>query len=407
MLNLNPNNIIPFGVDPSRAELAIVSINERPTLFKIRNNQDGHREFLKRVVKMKEETGKTPVFAIEGNSPFVLGFTFQAYRLEFPTYEITPYHLHEVRNLLLGEDQNDYRDAKAAAMAITQLPQLLKPVKNDLLWFALKVLVSTRLRLVRDQTRDINLLHNHLSQIWGPVYKKFFPILNSPQALTFFSTFPTPVGVYGAEEEVLNLLQAQGLLYYRVKWGKKKVKEIKAEVKEMDWKRDEYLTELGLIVKSFATDALKRLRRIKEIEERLKEKAKGWKEGEISLLRTIPGFDWVLACSVVVLIGDLSRFERKADFIAYCGLVLCSKESGKKKGKKKRKRRNKLLSHLFYQAALASLRSSELSRKYYQKKLQEGKKGKQAIRALAKKLAEITYAVLKNKEPYDETRLLN
>jgi len=29
------------------------------------------------------------------------------------------------------------------------------------------------------------------------------------------------------------------------------------------------------------------------------------------------------------------------------------------------------------------------------------------LRALAKKLAEITYAVLKNKEPYDEKRHLN
>ena len=30
MFELNPNNILPFGVDPSRANLAIVSISENP-----------------------------------------------------------------------------------------------------------------------------------------------------------------------------------------------------------------------------------------------------------------------------------------------------------------------------------------------------------------------------------------
>jgi hypothetical protein len=69
--------------------------------------------------------------------------------------------------------------------------------------------------------------------------------------------------------------------------------------------------------------------------------------------------------------------------------------------------RNKRLSYIFYQAAVGSLKGSELSRKYYQKKLSEGKKPKPALRALAKKLAEIVYAVLKNKEPYDEKRYLN
>jgi len=56
------------------------------------------------VAKIAQETNKTPVFAVEGNSPFAIGFEFQAYRSGFPVYEITPYRLHEARDLLLGED---------------------------------------------------------------------------------------------------------------------------------------------------------------------------------------------------------------------------------------------------------------------------------------------------------------
>jgi transposase len=377
MFELNPNNILPFGIDPSRANLAIVSISENPAFFKIRNDQRSHRGFLNKVAKMASETGRYPVFAVEGNSPFAIGFEFEAYRRGYPVYEITPHRLSEMREVLCGEDQTDYRDAKTAALIITHIPQLLRPASLDLKQFALKRLVKIRLRLVKDQTRNINLLHNHLAQIWGPSYKDFFPVLNSSQALTFFAIFPTPGYLNLETERILTYLADTGLAYYRSNWGKKRVGLIMDKVRRMNWRGDEYLSELD------------------------------WEAERIELVRTIPGFDWVLACSAVVLIGDLSRFERSSDFIAYCGLVLCAKDSGNTRRVKKRKRRNKMLSYVFYQAALASLHSSELSQKYYQKKLSEGKDSKQALRALAKKLAEITYAVLKNKEPYDEKRHLN
>lgn len=407
MVNLNPHNIIPFGIDPSRAELATVSIIEKPTFFKIKNNQRGHKGFLNQIAKMAQEAGKMPVFAVEGNSPFAISFEFQAYRKGYPVYEITPYDLNRMRDILCGEDQDDFRDAKTAAMIIKQVPQLLRPAEIDLKQFALKRLVKARLRLVKDQTRDINLLHYLLAQIWGPDYKEFFSVLNSPQTLQFFANFPTPEGLKIAEAEILNKLCAGGLPYYKSKWGKKRIKTILQTVEELDWVSDDYLNELGLEVREFAQDALARLRKIKVLEARMIKMAKGWREKEIELVRTVPGFNWVLACSVVVLIGDLRRFTSASEFIAYCGLVLCKKKSGKKEAEKKRKRRNKLLSHAFQLAAVASLQTSELSKAYYEKKLNEGRKKKQAQRALAKKLAEIVYAVLKNKEPYDEKRHLN
>ncbi|MEO0129018.1 MAG: transposase [candidate division WOR-3 bacterium] len=407
MVNLNPNNIIPFGIDPSRANLTTVSIIEKPTLFNIKNAQRGHKGFLNKVTGLAQKTGKMPVFAVEGNSPFAIGFEFQAYRKGYPVYEITPYELNRMRDILCGEDQDDFRDAKTAAMIITQVPQLLRPAEIDLKQFAIKRLVKARLRLVKDQTRDINLLHSLLAQIWGPDYKEFFSVLNSPQALQFFANFPTPEGLKIDETEILNRLRAGGLSYYRTNWGKKRVKVILEMVKELNWVGDDYLNELGLEVAEFAQDALRRLERIKALEARLIKMAQGWKEKEIELVRTIPGFNWILACSVVALIGDLRRFAGSSDFIAYCGLVLCEKKSGKKEAKKKRKRRNKLLSHAFQLAAVASLQGSKLSQASYQKKLNEGRKKKQAQRALTKKLAEIVYAILKNKEPYDEKRHSN
>lgn len=407
MVQLNPNNIIPFGIDPSRAKLATVSIIEKPTFFNIKNNQRGHKGFLNKVEKMAQQTGRSPVFAIEGNSPFALGFQFQAHRKGFQVYEITPYRLHEMRDVLCGEDQDDYQDARTAAIIITQLPQLLRPASVDLKYFALKRIVKARLRLVKDQTRDINSLHSLLAQIWGPDYKEFFSVLNSPQALKFFTVFSTPEGLSSDEEKVRSRLCSDEFPYYRTLWGRKRVNKILELVKDLEWVGDEYLSELGLEVREFAGSALIRWRAIRNIEQRMFKLAKGWKEEEIGLVRTIPGFDWVSACSVVALIGDLRRFEGVSDFIAYCGLVLCRKDSGTTKGRRKRKRRNKLLSYAFYQAALDSLSASELSMRYYQKKLNEGKKKKEALRALAKKLAEITYAVLKNREPYDEKRYSN
>lgn len=148
-----------------------------------------------------------------------------------------------------------------------------------------------------DQTRDINLLHYLLSQIWGPDYKEFFSVLNSPQSLQFFANFPTPEGLKIGEAEILNKLRASGLPYDKTNWGKKRVKAILKMVEELDWVSDDYLNELGLEVAEFGQDALTRLRKIKVLEARLIKMGKGWKEEEIGLVRTIPGFNWVLACS--------------------------------------------------------------------------------------------------------------
>ena len=122
MAKLDPNNIIPFGIDPSRAELTTVSIIEKPTLFKIKNNQRGHKRFLSQVAKLAQESGKMPIFAVEGNSPFAIGFEFQVYRKGYPVYEVTPYEFNRMRDILCGEDQDDFRDAKTAAMIVTQVP---------------------------------------------------------------------------------------------------------------------------------------------------------------------------------------------------------------------------------------------------------------------------------------------
>jgi transposase len=105
-------------------------------------------------------------------------------------------------------------------------------------------------------------------------------------------------------------------------------------------------------------------------------------------------------------IQDISRFPRVQDFVSYCRLVQCAKESsGKKLGTSGKKIGNVHLRWAFAEAAVRFLRQSKLGKEHFAKL--EHKHGKaKALTVLAHKLGRAVYSRLTREQAFDLQRLV-
>ncbi len=104
-------------------------------------------------------------------------------------------------------------------------------------------------------------------------------------------------------------------------------------------------------------------------------------------LRSIPGIGKILSLVLLYESHDIRRFPRVQDFVSYCRLVKCAKESaGKRYGTSGKKIGNAYLKWAFSEAAVLFLRNNPAGQKYLAHLVKKHGKGK-ALTVLAHKLA--------------------
>jgi len=121
------------------------------------------------------------------------------------------------------------------------------------------------------------------------------------------------------------------------------------------------------------------------------------------LLRSIPGVGAVSAACLVAYVGDIQRFASPEKLTAYIGLDCRVHESGTSihgKGYLTKRGNKYLRSTLFNAAFIAQKRNPEL-KKFYDKKIKEGKHHFAALCAVERKLVHLIFAVWKRGTPFE------
>lgn len=127
---------------------------------------------------------------------------------------------------------------------------------------------------------------------------------------------------------------------------------------------------------------------------------------EFKRLLTIPGIGDVIALTICLEMGPLTRFKDAGNYLSYCRCVDSEQSSnGKKKGEKNRKSGNRYLCWAYIEAANFAKRWCPYVKAYYQHKLKESGKTALATKALASKLARASYYVLKNDVDYNPEKV--
>lgn len=139
--------------------------------------------------------------------------------------------------------------------------------------------------------------------------------------------------------------------------------------------------------------------RITEIEKVVLKRAK-LKEEYHNLL-TVPGIGKILALTIMLETGDVTRFPAVGNYVSYCRCVGSTRISnGKSKGEGNRKNGNKYLSWAYVEASNFAIRGYPYVRSYYQKKSAKTN-NIVAIKAVSHKLARASYYVVRGQEVFN------
>ena len=122
------------------------------------------------------------------------------------------------------------------------------------------------------------------------------------------------------------------------------------------------------------------------------------------IITSIKGVGHTTAEKFLIEIGDINNFKSHNQLRAYIGTDPAIKQSGSSININGHisKRGNAHLRRTIWQMAVASINYSFYYRQYFDKKMAEGKKYKQAVIAVANKLIRTLYALLKNKTKFNE-----
>ncbi len=165
---------------------------------------------------------------------------------------------------------------------------------------------------------------------------------------------------------------------------------------------DDPAVKMNMEVDIAVVDAL--TEQIRKIESRVLKAANHSDPLAFSLLKSIPGIGDVLALTILYEIEDINRFPRVQNFVSYCRVVKCQRESGGKQyASKNTKIGNANLKWAFSEAAVMFIRYCPEIKSYHQRLVQKFGNGK-AYSIMAHKLARAVYYVLKRRKAFDIDR---
>ncbi len=259
--------------------------------------------------------------------------------------------------------------------------------------FSLRTLTRFRTYLVEsisDLKRKVVCV---LDQVF-PEYQSIFSDIFGRTSKEILLQFSSPIDFESVSSETLAELLAK---LSRQKVGAAKAEQLKSAAS----------SSFGVtFAKTSFTFQLKALiEQISFIEKQVKET-----EAEISgIMRklespitTITGIGNVTGAAILSEIGDISKFDSPRKLVAFAGLDATVTQSGEFEAVHNvmSKRGSPYLRKAIFQSALIASFKDPVLNAYYQKKRAEGKHHLTCVGAVARKMCNIIYAVLKNNQPY-------
>lgn len=343
-------------------------------------------EAIERLRRDCREIGE-PVFAVdmtEGPVALALGVLVGAG--EDVRY-VAGLAVNRSRLMLAGESKTDRRDALTIAENLRLRTRSLPRFgAGDDAMQTLKLLMRRRTDLVCDRTRAIQRLRDALLSYF-PGLERVLELKNHGPLL-LVQRYNTPDAIRrSGVSRIERHLRAKGAVKAR------DLAEAAVAAAHAQSVRIAGQDTASAIVAEIADEVLRLSDRIAEADERVNEAFFSLPQARV--ITSMPGFGPRLGAELLVEIGDVSRFASGGHLAAYAGIAPVSRDSGKSTGNRMRARGgNKRLKRVFYHSAFVASCHDERARAFYERKRAEGKHHHQAIIALARRRADVIYAML-------------
>lgn len=350
--------------------------------------------------KIQKKAGKRKIiFGLEDTA----GFGASLYRFlighDLDVREINPVKTKREREHKVHPDKSDPDDALDIAKVLAQEWRTLPAFKRGTDIEALQKLVRQRDDLVTQLITAKNHLHAALHLIY-PGYQQFFPEVFEKGALAFWEKFPTAAH--------LKNIGPQRLAQILTKWYTNNeadaiTMKILALIDSKNYPQ-QLAAAYERIIPMIISD-------IRGIQEKIDLIEKPIKEVLLQLpyqLHTIQGVGIVSAAQLVSQIAPPERFSSADKLARFAGIAPAKYGSANRVRHCRSHKGRRSLNRIFYLMALSQIAINRngkprcpAARKYYLRKVKEGKSKKHAMKCLQRQLVDIVYAMMKTCTPYD------
>lgn len=332
------------------------------------------------------------VIDMEATGHYWLSLYSYLINLGFTVYAINPIQSDAFRKMYIRQTKNDSKDSFIIAQ-IMRFGEFSSTSLADEDIMAMRQLSRYRLALVDECSDWKRKCIALLDQVF-PEYSKLFSDTFGVTSKELLSRYPLPEDMIKVNTKTLVRLLSKAS---KGRFSINKALEIKEKA----------LNTFGVsFAKSAFSFQIKQIiSQISFIESQIEEL-----EIEISkllhstnqVITTITGIGNVLGAIIIGEIGDISRFETAPQLVAYAGLDVAVKQSGEFVGTQTKisKRGSPYLRRAIWLAAtVASFKDPALSL-YYESLKARGKHHLTCVGAVARKLTNIIFAVLRDNKPY-------
>jgi transposase len=270
---------------------------------------------------------------------------------------------------------------------------------------ALRTLTRARRDLIQTRTAARQRLHDQLVVLF-PEFVRFLPSLpgrtdlGQAAVLQLLSAYSSAQAMAHAplDEVVATLEQLSA-----GRWGREHALALH-ELARRSTASSRAVAARSLVVRTLARQLLELNTHITELEAASADLLTADADGQ--RLQQIPGIGPQGAATIRAELGDICRFQRVDEVVAYAGLDPRTRQSGAFMGQKRLSKRGPgALRHALYLAAFVAARCRPEWQLRYQRLLARGRAKKEAFTILARALLRVIYHLLRTGQAYDPALL--
>ena len=386
------------GIDiaKNKHEASVIDTNGKSLLDSISfaNDKQGCEKIIA-VFQKFEISPADVIIGMEATGHYWLSVYAFFLELGYNVKVINPIQSEAFRKMYIRQTKNDSKDSYIIAQ-IMRFGEYSATSLSEENIIALRQLSRYRLALVDacgDCKRRVIAL---LDQVF-PEYNKLFSDTFGSSSTELLLNCPTPEDMLTiSTRKLTNILNKAS----RGKLGKEKAEEIKAAAKDtfgVAFAKDAFSFQIKQLIRQIVFTE----KQLSELEEQIAELLHQTNQ----YITTITGIGDVLGAIIVSEIGDINRFERPNQLVAFAGLDVTVKQSGEFSGSKNKisKRGSPYLRRAIWLAANRAAFCDPILSEYYQSLKTRGKHHLTAVGAVARKLCNIIFVILKENRPYQPT----
>jgi transposase len=297
-----------------------------------------------------------------------------------------------------GEGKTDARDAKVIAETARLRRDLTRITTPDELVVELSLLIGHRADLMADWVRGVNRLRDLLTRVFPALERALDYSTRAP--LILLTGYCTPAAIRQAGTQGLSEhLHAHRA--HRASVPSIVTKALAAAQAQTVALPGESTT--AALITRLARQLLDLDREIKDLDKLIAQRFRTHPQAKV--IESMPGMGPILGAEfLAITAGDLAAFGSAARLATYAGLAPVPNDSGRRTGVLHRPLRyHRRLRHVFYMAAFASIKPDGPSRRFYQRKRAERQRHTKAMIALARRLVDVLWALLRDNRVWQPT----